>query len=169
MSIRGEVASAKHGAPGENDGLLRVRFVLPRDSDDPDWPPSTAELMWAEPCGSDRAILRNVPFYARGVAFGDLIATRIGEEDEAAVFEGVVRHNGHSTYRLVIIAEEPEAVFPEWWPRLADLGCTYERADRILIAIDMAPNVDVREAYRILETGEKEGVWDFEEGFYYKP
>jgi hypothetical protein len=33
----------------------------------------------------------------------------------------------------------------------------------------MSPSVDVHAAYQVLEKGEKEGIWDFEEGFYYRP
>jgi len=43
------------------------------------------------------------------------------------------------------------------------LGCTYENANSRLLSIDVPPSVDIYKAYSLLELGEKEGVWDFEE------
>jgi len=167
LSTSGQDAVMRHREIGTSDKFVHVRFELPRDADNPDWPPSTAELMWAEPYAGNLAILRSVPFYARGVAFGDLIATR--SEDGMAAFESVIEHNGHSTYRIAMLSGEAEKAFAEWWRPLADLGCEYERANDVLIAVDMSPSVDVHAAYQVLEKGEKEGIWDFEEGFYYRP
>ncbi len=50
------------------------------------------------------------------------------------------------------------------WRRLQELGCTYERANRRLIAIDVPPRTDVYAVYRVLEEGEKAKYWEFEEG-----
>ncbi len=57
--------------------------------------------------------------------------------------------------------------FDEWWPRLVQLGCTYERANDMLVAIDMSPEVNVHDAYGVLEFGSNAGVWDFDEGYYF--
>jgi hypothetical protein len=37
-----------------------------------------------------------------------------------------------------------------------------------LYAIDIPPTVNINEAYKVLEQGEADGVWEFEEGYYHK-
>ena len=51
--------------------LVKVRFVLDREDDD--WPPLATEGVWARPVGEGEFELDNVPWFARGVAFGDRV------------------------------------------------------------------------------------------------
>lgn len=161
-------STAVHASGSGDDGLVRVLFELAPDGDDPNWPPSTAEAMWAEPTGVDCALLRNIPFYVRGVAYDDLILLKLKRAggDDALTFYHVIQHRGHSTYRVILQSAEDPVVFELWWKRLADIGCWYERANSALVAIDVPRGVDVHKAYQVLQRGEAEGVWSFEEGFY---
>jgi hypothetical protein len=165
--LRGEEDGVKLHAC-ERDDLIRVLFELAPDADDPNWPPSTAETMWAEPVGVGRALLRNIPFFVVGVAYDDLVSLKRGDgaDNGPLRVDRVVQHRGHSTYRVVLQSAADPAVFDIWWKRLEDLGCWYERANSVLVAIDMPQSVDVRKAYDILQQGEADGAWDFEEGFY---
>jgi hypothetical protein len=49
------------------------------------------------------------------------------------------------------------------WEHLATLGCTYERATQRLISVDVPPTTDIYRAYDLLEDGERNQVWNFEE------
>jgi Domain of unknown function (DUF4265) len=160
--------AAVHARSSGDGGLIRVLFELVPDADDPNWPPSTAETMWAEPAGVDSALLRNIPFYVRGIAYDDLILLKpkSAGDDTPLTFDRVIQHRGHSTYRAILQSAEDPVIFGVWWQRLADLGCCYERANSALVAIDMPPGVDVHKAYQVLQLGEAESVWGFEEGFY---
>ena len=149
-------------------GLIRVAFDLPREPENPDWPPSSAETMWAALVGPFRGVLQNVPFYAKGIAYNDTVEFAVAIDSDVVEFVRVVAHSGHSTYRILILTDQASA-FEEWWPKLGALGCTYERADEALVGIDMSPAVNVHKAYRVLEHGEKVGIWGFEEGYYYQP
>ena len=60
--------------------------------------------------------------------------------------------------------ETTEEKFARDWEPLEKLGCTYERANRRLVAIDVPPRSDVYAVYAVLEDGEKDGLWEFEEG-----
>lgn len=136
-----------------------------------DWPPVSGEWLWALPLGENIARLRNVPFYARGLAYDDEVSVRRVSEGESTwlQFERISRHSGHSTYRLWVFGTTTGSEFETYWKRLSDLGCTFEAANAQLVAIDMAPEVSVKAAYDILEDGASAGVWDFEEGFYSPP
>jgi hypothetical protein len=56
--------------------------------------------------------------------------------------------------------------FTERWLAFRELGCTYETANQKYLSIDLPPNTDVSRVYSLLNDGEKEGVWVFEEGYY---
>ena len=56
---------------------------------------------------------------------------------------GVAARSGHSTYRLVLPEDTNEEKFLKDWVRLGELGCTYERATRRYVAIDVLPHADI--------------------------
>ena len=155
-----------HQTPQAN-GMLRIAFELPRDPDDPDWPPSSAETMWASRVGADVAIIMNVPFYVRELSYGDTVVYRVGATASVYEFERILKRGGHSTYRILFTGAKGQEAFAQWWLLLEEIGCTYERADDDLVAIDVPPGVDVAAVYRILEEGERQDVWGFEEGYYF--
>jgi len=133
--------------------LVKVRFQLEPGA----WHGSATETLWAERVDDRRLRLRNVPFYVFGVSIEDIVFAH--PADELFEFDGVSIHGGHSTYR-VIISGDAET---QWTP-LAKLGCTYEQGPGRLRAVDVPPSTDIRAVYSALEQGEREGIWDFEEG-----
>lgn len=80
------------------------------------------------------------------------------------VFVEVVSRGGHSTYRIFVEEETDEARFNEHRQPLEALGCTFERGDEKFLAVDVPKDADIYAAYELLERGEDEGVWAFEEG-----
>ena len=126
------------------------------------------ERLWARRLPDEHALfeLHNSPFYAKGVSFLDVV-----EAVEDGQNAGVLRYSrtrcssGHSTYRL-LVAKASEG-FGKRWESLEELGCTYEFADEgenILYALDVPPNANIFEVYGILEKGEQDGAWHFDEG-----
>lgn len=66
-----------------------------------DLPPgvaSTAELLWGKSVGPDQYELENVPIWAYGLAYGDIIETRRGA-DGRRHFERVLKPSGLLTVR----------------------------------------------------------------------
>jgi hypothetical protein len=54
---------------------------------------------------------------------------------------------------------------------LEDLGCTFEGSDageRRLYSIDVPPEADIEAIYRLLESAEDRGEWEFEEAHFFK-
>ena len=71
---------------------------------------------------------------------------------------------------LLVEPDHPE--FKVRWNALKDRGCSYESATismnigwRVLYSVDVPPSADVHEVYRLLERGELDDVWDFQEGY----
>jgi hypothetical protein len=140
--------------------LEKIVLILPPS----EWHGHSSETVWAEKVGDGRYRLRSVPFYAKGLSFGDVVSTRTRDGKE--VVHGVSLHSGHPTYRAFVKApvEIGSSDFDRAWRPIQELGATYERATDHLIAIDVPSSADLDAVYALLESGEAAGVWNFEEG-----
>lgn len=115
-------------------------------------------------------LLDNSPFYVFGISCGDVFTAK--SEGGVLVFSSVVSRGGHSTYRIKLPRECDHSYFLKNWAGLQELGCTYEGSSanqERLYSIDVPADVDVFEVYRLLEQGEINEVWLFEEGHYFDP
>jgi hypothetical protein len=153
-----------------NAARVKIIFQL----DPTDWHGSASEGLWAEPV--DKASpgtayrLINSPFFVRGVSFLDLVrAASRTDGGPGLEFAGVIDHSGHSTYMLLVPVVCPD--FDAYWARLQELGCTYESSsirtglgERMLYSVDVPPASDIYRVYGVLEEGERNNVWIFQEG-----
>src|SRR3546814_1508119 len=62
-----------------NSSHVKIRFPL--EQDESGYPPETSETMWAVPLGNGRYRLDNIPFYAKLVSDGDVVAASIIDGD----------------------------------------------------------------------------------------
>jgi len=138
--------------------MVKIRIPLPPDSTFG----GEAEWIWADDLGNGLYRVRNVPFFAKGFSFDDVI--RAETQDSVLAFRGVARHSGHSTYRIFASGgrHQPEVV--ALLERLQKLHCTYEAATEKLVGIDVRPDADIHEIYRILEQAEENDIAAFDEG-----
>jgi len=140
--------------------LVKINFPLPAEDQAQG---VEAENLWAEPLGSNRFRIDNVPFYVYGISSEDVVVAN--ELEGRLRFQEVASRGGHSTYRVLVkdpAGYESEG-FRKLWARLRELGCSYEVAKRRWITIDVPPDTDVFVVYRILEEGAANEVWTFEE------
>ena len=84
-------------------------------------------------------------------------------------FVSVIEHSGHSTY--MILAKQKTERFSELLSNVNATGCTYEsktlitaQGEMVLYAIDVPCETDIFEVYDVLEEGERDGIWIFQEG-----
>lgn len=138
--------------------LVKVRFPLGDD-----WEGIEAENMWAEVVAPGEYRLRNSPFYAYDVSAEDTVFAT--EVDNILSFAGVASRGGHSTYRILLPTGDSieSARFRKYWEPLEQLGCTYEVAKQRWLAVDIPRDVNIHEAYAMLERGEADRAWEFEE------
>lgn len=145
----------------KKDGLFKLTIPLPLDA----WHGFESESVWAEALDDGVMRILNTPFFAKGISYKDLVSIKIGPE--VIWFDSVIAKSGHSTYRIVLNDSTDDVIFKSRWMEIATLGCTYESfidESMNLYAIDIPPGSDVRKVYVLLEAGEKDGVWDFDEG-----
>ena len=116
------------------------------------------ESLWALP--TDRGYrIDNIPFYAKEVAYNDIVAA-VADESGALCFQHLVEAAGHSTVRL-------------WFARDADvqgvrdtlrqLGCASELDLARLVAVDVPPSVPYSEIRRYLDVQEAARVFEYQE------
>jgi Domain of unknown function (DUF4265) len=135
---------------------VSVQIPLPLDS----WHGYASETVWAESADGEHFVVLNTPFYAKGLSFEDVIAAHLTPDGH--VFDGVLARGGHSTYRIV--PSRSTADLAEALSALEALGCTWEEGPAGMVALDVPPAVDIRDAYELLQAGLDLGRWDFEEG-----
>lgn len=140
--------------------LTKIQFEIPGA----DWHPHRVESLWATPVGEGVFRLANSPFFTKGYSFLDEVFAEIDPETGVNVAKGMAKKSGHSTYLLWVAGGTDEnSVFLEYWKPLEEIGCSFEGFDAKLLAVDIAAETDIYEAYRLMENGELAGVWDFQE------
>jgi hypothetical protein len=135
----------------DNTGLAKV--VVETDGQ--------VETIWAEPVGRNQFRVRNQPLFAMGLSFDDVVSATT--RDGLLHLDGVVEHGGHSTYRVMLADKVAWPTFEQTWAPLRAIGCTFERFTERYLGVDVPPQADIYDAYRLLEAGMAAGVWLFEE------
>ena len=122
------------------------------------------EGLWTIQLEGNRYRIDNIPFYARLIAYGDVVSAVKNEAGEI-IFDEVIERSGHSTVRVFATDEsELEAL------RLAlkEMGCATEGSNiKRLFALDVPPSVPYETIKAVLETWELEGRVEYEEGCVY--
>jgi hypothetical protein len=126
------------------------------------WSEIAAESFWAQPLGNDRYELRNVPFYAYGLNYGDIVVATKQPTDELPVIERVERSSGHQTFRIVPADDVDTVALLAALDALEAIGVGVERASPKLMALDIAPDVDSDVVFDRLEELEADGMLEFE-------
>ena len=139
--------------------LVKVRFNLEPEA----WHGHVSETVWAEPVAVGRYRVRNTPFFAHGVSAEDVVSAQSNPEEPTLLFDGVSQRGGHSTYRVFSNFGLDDVRFRNAWKPLEERGCSYESTGKLL-AVDVPPSADIHAVYDLLEKGESDGVWGFEEG-----
>ena len=138
----------------------KVLFYLNRDESG--YPPVEVESVWAV-ARADGFELDNIPFYAKGVALGDVVAAA-PDVDGALVYRGVVHRGGHSTYLVYLLnpgPNDPQDTIN--YLRARGLGVEYDLPR--LLAVDVPPTFPLLDAESLLFEGVDDGRWELQEGY----
>jgi hypothetical protein len=131
-------------------------------------PDGVVETVWAADLGDGKFRLDNLPFFAMGLAFGDIVSVEPSTTGFPTV-KDVVERSGHSLYRIYLLSGRTQTDFERAWAPIGRLGCSYERATDQLVAVDVPPATDIYEAYRLLDASADAGIWDLQEAFVGHP
>jgi len=96
--------AAASGQSRSDTGRTTFEVAFDLKAEAPDWPPVTVERLWGETTAVESELrLLNVPFFARGVAYGDLVHVRPDNDRRELVFERLNGESGHSTIRITLL------------------------------------------------------------------
>lgn len=132
-----------------------------------DWPPFGAETIWVSRVEGDVYRVENVPFFAKGLAFGDVVRAR-PKADEPSLLElpVVVERSGHSVVRVIVQGENSVR---ECRAAFTDLGCDTELSNfPRLFSVDIPSAVGFARVAEVLDEGVADGRWDYEDGYVSK-
>lgn len=138
------------------DDLTKVHIDLPNH-----WA-TGGESMWAKLIAEDRYRLENVPFYAYGLNFHDIVRASAEPSDTILEIREVARSSGHTTLRCYFENAISKEQQNEFFDALEPFGTTVERADAKLVAIDVKANGSFNDVYDQLTRWEEDGILAFE-------
>lgn len=138
--------------------LVKIALPAPQDN----LLQADTESVWAEPQGDGTFRIDSVPFLAKGISSSDVVEAEI--RDGTLMYSNIVRHGGHSTYRIYARGGWNTLDVLPLIEALEKMNCDVEPATEKLIAIDVPPKADIYEVYAILDKAQREGKIDFEEG-----
>jgi hypothetical protein len=141
-----------------------VKIVVLLEQEEEDYPPVDYEELWTTPLGEGLYRIESIPFFARGIARGDIVSAV--EEEEALVFQEVAEQAGHSTIRLVVYNA---GAVPAITERFERMGCLSETTFTKLVALDVPPDLPMEDLRERLDLGFTQGQWDYEEACIFHP
>jgi len=144
--------------------MFQVAFDLPQVS--ATWPPFSTERIWAKNTPAPYQLeLQNIPFFVRGLSCGDIIRAKPDHERRELVFDGLVRHSGHSTVR-VILRDKTHANRDRVLEIFRAAGCTWEFTNvEFHFAVDIPAECDYRSLRATLVELISAGGIEVEEAF----
>jgi hypothetical protein len=158
------------GAVVKSDESKRhVKIIVPLEQDEDGYPPLGSERLWALQVGEGRYQLDNIPFFARDLAWGDVVSAvpEEGAEEGVLRYDQVLQPSGHSTFRILV---HDETQVSELCGLLEHLGCDTERSHLPrLVAMDIPPSVPLATVRQALSPGVSQERWEYEESCLGQP
>ncbi len=146
------------------DDFTKVRFRLDQNGDG--WPPVTSEGLWATQVGPAEYLVENTPWFARGLAPGDVVAVEHGE-DGVLWATGVVQESGNLVVR---VTPRPQGPIKDDLQSILDSFAAYDVGgegalpDWPIVSLDIPADADLAAVKATLDAGVAEGLWDYDEG-----
>ncbi|MGM1065181.1 DUF4265 domain-containing protein [Saccharothrix sp. Mg75] len=125
--------------------MFKVAFDLRDESASEFTTALSTERMWTEKTTTQVVVqVRSIPFFVRGVAFGDTVRVRADHDRRELVFEELLTRSGHSTIRISIPSQNAAVPVED---ALQRLGCSWETISAGMSwAVDVPPEVDYSSA-----------------------
>jgi hypothetical protein len=140
----------------EDPKLTKVHIELPNH-----WA-TGGESMWAVDLGNDLYELRNTPFHAYDLNFGDVVRATADSPDLKPEVRSVARRSGHKTLRLFFEKSVPDERRLALLSSLKALAVSFEGADETYFALDLEPESDIDKVRDELDRWHAEGWGAYE-------
>ena len=139
-----------------SDSGVKVHVALPNHAS------IGGETFWADQVGDSLYRLANVPFWAYGLNYRDVVRATPDSEGILTIYE-VAEPSGHRTLRLMFSSDVGTEQQSELLGHILKPNTvTFERANDSLIAINIAPDADYHSVFNQLEAWADSDLLDFE-------
>lgn len=120
------------------------------------------ESLWAKSLGNDLYKIDNVPFYAYGLNYQDVVRATADSEELKPEIRELITASGHRTIRLYFKTNINKEKQEEILDSMATLGVSYERANQVYLALDLEPNRDYESVLYKLDEFEEQEILEYE-------
>jgi hypothetical protein len=138
------------------EGLVKVHIDLPNH-----WAVG-GESLWAEPLGNDLYKIENVPFYAYGLNFQDVVRATPESENKILEIRELITASDHRTFRVFFKKQIDKAQQEAILDSMINLGISYERANHIYVALNMKPEGGYQAVFDQLDEYSEKEILGFE-------
>ena len=138
------------------EGLEKIHIDLPNH-----WAIG-GESFWATPLGNNLFRLENVPFYAYGLNFHDVVKATSDSDELIPEIRELVELSGHRTFRVFFEKNIDRQSQEKILDSMKELTISYERANGIYFSLDMQPNGNYQAVFDRLDKLERENILGFE-------
>lgn len=124
----------------EEQSLTTVHIHLPNH-----WA-IDGESLWAVSLGEDLYEIRNTPFHAYAINWGDVVRAPT-DSDQIPQVQEVVKPSGHQTFRVLFNAELDHQTQDSILSSLETLDLSWEGCDDRFVALDVPPGANYDAVY----------------------
>ena len=120
------------------------------------------ETFWADQVGDSLYRLANVPFWAYGLNYRDVVRAT-PDSDGMLIIHEVTEPSGHRTLRVMFVSDVDTGQQSELLGQIHQPDTvTFERANNSLVAINIAPDANYLAVFDKLEAWADSNLLDFE-------
>ena len=119
-----------------------------------------AESVWAKDLGQDLFELRNAPFFATHLNYGDVVKAISPKRQWNPHFKKLVRRGPHRTWRFVFRNDTPAKDRKSLLKKITKLNCALEGMNGALICVSIPPKSNVSKVKQLLSVHPAK-VWYF--------
>jgi hypothetical protein len=120
------------------------------------------ESLWAFRLDDGTYQIDNVPFYAYGVNYRDIVRVDSSTPDQKPIVKEVVKPSGHRTIRVIFPKEVGKAEQAPIISVLEKMHVSAERAFEYYLALDIPPIVDYDSVRDTLDGYQHNGILEYE-------
>lgn len=117
---------------------------------------------WARDLGDDEYEIDNVPFYAYGLNYRDVVRAIADDPSLKPQVKAVIRKSGHRTLRIIFLGDLKEEEQQPYLDQIRTFGASLERAHRTYLAIDIPPEGSYEDLASYLASLEDRKVLSYE-------
>jgi hypothetical protein len=120
------------------------------------------ESMWADDLGNNRYQIKNIPFYAYGLNFDDIVFAEAESEEFKPEIKKLIEASGHQTIRIIFTGDTSKDENIKTIESIRTEHVGYEGKNDSEFALNVTPEGNYNQLYDALEELEAKKVLSFE-------